>query len=291
METRTLTYFVAVADHGSLLAASSVVNITQPALSRALHQLERQLGVALFRKPGRRLELTAAGREFLPVARDLIDRAAAARRLGETLALGRLARVTIAAPTTTLTDVIAPFLATLRPDDPIPTIREAGHREALHGLERDTDLAILTRRPPREFASMAVAALPVLAQVPPGHRWAGRASITLTELVTSDLVVLDPGYRARQILDEALVRHDLAAPIAVECGHPHVAQAMAAAGRGVAVVSDDPRFGLHGLTVTTATGPLTMRLVAAWRRDHHAAPTLAELAERLKTFVAARYAA
>lgn len=290
MDLRHLRYFVAVADHGSLAAAADVVAVTQPALSRQIHLLERRLGVVLFAKPSRRLELTPAGREFLPVARDLLARADGAEAMGRSLARGRLAKVTIVAPTTTLTDVIAPFVATFGPDDPEPTVVEADSTEALETLARAGDLAVVTRTPPRHLRSRAIARLPLWAYVRGDDQWAGRADVTLAELAERSLVLLDPGFRARQLLDEAFEAAHLPLADHSECGNPQVAQALSAAGRGVAVVSDDPRFDLHGLRIVARGRPLTLRLTAAWRPDHHASATLADLAGRLAAFTTQRYA-
>ena len=68
-----------------------------------------------------------------------------------------------------------------------------------------------------------------------------------------------------------------------------MAQAVAASGKGVAVVSDDPRFGLHPLGIDGPAGPVQISLWAAWRPDHHGAVTLADLASRLRDFCATRY--
>lgn len=48
MELRTLRYFVATADAGSVNAAAPIVHVTQPAISRQLAQLQRELGISLF---------------------------------------------------------------------------------------------------------------------------------------------------------------------------------------------------------------------------------------------------
>lgn len=289
MELRSLRYFVAIADEGSLVGASDVVRITQPALSRQLRALERELGIALFRRDHRRLDLTAAGREFLPVARDIVARAASAQRLAGDLRAGRLTRVTISAPTTTLSDVVAPFLTTFSPRDPVPRIVEADSAAALAALDEETDLAVVTQSPSRALGRLDVGVLPVWAYVPASHPWSARERVRLEELAESEVVVLDRGYRARQILDEALLKAGLATPDRVECSTPQVAQALAAAGRGIAIVSDDSRFGLHPLLIEGADGILTLRLVAAWRLDHHAAGTIEALARRLERYVRTQY--
>lgn len=289
MELRTLGYFVAVADMGSVSAAADVVHVTQPAISRQLRQLEIELGVDLFVRSAGRLRLSAAGREFLPYARDVLHRADGARAAARSYAAGRLERITIAAPTTTLTDVIAPFLATLGPDDPMPTVFESGPREAYDALRHGADLAIVTEPPQAPLASAALAVLPVWAYVPADHPWAARGSIGLDELAGETVLALTGGFKPRQILDAELRAVQLSPEHVVECSNPQVAQALAAAGRGIAVVSDDPRFGLVPLQVVGPTGPLRIELFAAWEPDHHAAATLAALAARVRTFCVERY--
>ncbi|WP_332664595.1 LysR family transcriptional regulator, partial [Aeromicrobium sp.] len=79
MELRTLGYFVAVAETGSVSAAADVVHVTQPAISRQIRQLESELGVELFARSAGRLQLSAAGRQFLPHAQDVLRRADGAR--------------------------------------------------------------------------------------------------------------------------------------------------------------------------------------------------------------------
>lgn len=291
MELRTLGYFVAVADAGSVSAAADVVHVTQPALSRQLRQLEKELGVALFTRGAGRLSLSAAGRAFLPRAREVLRSADAARAVARSSSAGRLERLTIAAPTTTLTDVIAPFLATLRPDDPMPTVLESDPVEAYAALRHGADLAIVTQSPPRHLSTAPVASLPVWAYVPAGHPWAERDQVRLRELAAVTVLSLTAAYRPRQILGLALDRAGLVADDLVACSNPQVAQALAAAGRGVAVVSDDPRFDLCPLEVVGRDGPLRIHLHAAWEPGHHAASGLGDLAGRLRRFCVERYGA
>jgi DNA-binding transcriptional LysR family regulator len=289
MELRTLGYFVAVAESGSVSAAATVVHVTQPAISRQLRQLESELGIELFTRTGGRLHLTAAGRQFLPHARDVLRRADGARAAARSYAAGRLERLTIAAPTTTLTDVIAPFLATLAADDPMPTVFESDPSEAYAALRHGADLAIVTETPQPTLATRALASLPVWAYVPQDHPWSGRDAVPLAELVTETVLALTPSFRPRQILDAALVRLGVVPGRIVDCSNPQVAQALAAAGRGVAVVSDDARFDLSPVRIVGPGGPLLIHLFAAWEPGHHAAAALSVLAERLGAFCVERY--
>jgi len=289
MNLRTLRYLLAVVDEGSVTAAADVVHVAQPSLSRQLRALERDLRMDLFVRDGGRLRLTAAGREFLPTARDLVARADAASATADAIASGRMATITIAAPGTTLTDVIAPFLATFHADDPMPGVWEELPAAVYQALERGADLVIGTTPPPTGLGVQPLAELPVWAYVPQDHPWADRDQVPLAMLVESDLLVLTTDFHPRRAIDQALAREGLGLNAVREFTSAQVAQAIAAAGRGIAVVSDDPRFNLHPLRIAGPSGAVTISLYAAWHRRHHGAKTIASIADRLHAFCAARY--
>jgi DNA-binding transcriptional LysR family regulator len=68
MTLQQLTYFLASAEHGSFTAAADVLHLARPSVSEQIAHLEAELGVALFVRAGRRLELTDAGRLLRPEA-------------------------------------------------------------------------------------------------------------------------------------------------------------------------------------------------------------------------------
>ncbi len=75
MELRHLRYFVAVAEAGSLTKAGSALRVAQPALSRQIRDLEREVGVALFERHPRGVRLTPAGEAFRVEARSALEHA------------------------------------------------------------------------------------------------------------------------------------------------------------------------------------------------------------------------
>jgi LysR family transcriptional regulator, cyn operon transcriptional activator len=72
MDIRHLRYFVAIADAGTMAAASEKVFVTQSTLSHQLAQLESELNVQLFERVGRGLALSAVGKEYLGYARGVL---------------------------------------------------------------------------------------------------------------------------------------------------------------------------------------------------------------------------
>jgi DNA-binding transcriptional LysR family regulator len=71
MELRTIEYFLAIAQQGSLRAAARELGITQPALTKAMRRLEDEAGVALFDRKARGMTLTVYGQSLLRHARAL----------------------------------------------------------------------------------------------------------------------------------------------------------------------------------------------------------------------------
>lgn len=289
MELRLLRYFVATAEAGTVSAAAAALHLTQPSLSRQIRQFERSLGVTLFDRNGGRLELSTVGRALVPLARDVLERVDGLRVAAMVAASGRLERLTIGAPTVTLTDVVSPFIATLEPADPMADVIGADGLSSAETLRLGADLAIGTVRAPDPFQSLALAVLPVWAYVHPDHPWAARESVPLGELLSETLIVLPVTFTARQSLEAAVTAAGATYSSAIEAANGTVAQALAAAGRGIAVASDDPRFGLVPLAVDVGGRHLSIRLVAVWDSRHAAAPTVESFAARLGAFVRDRY--
>lgn len=98
-----LKIFVAVAERGHVTQAAESLRMTQSAASAAIAALEKRYGTTLFDRIGRRIELTEAGRRFLPEARAVLERAAAARSVLEDLSGLTVGALSLAASQTIAT--------------------------------------------------------------------------------------------------------------------------------------------------------------------------------------------
>ncbi|WP_431791845.1 LysR family transcriptional regulator [Kocuria palustris] len=290
MDLRALRSLVAVAEEGTVTAGAARLGLGQPAVSRQLLQLERRLRVRLFDREGARMRLSAAGQQLLPEARELLRGAAAFEATAADAAAGSLQRVRIASAGTTRDDVVAPWLAEWSPEAPLASVLEAPVDSLYPALRRGADLAVAPIAPTAGLESIEVAQLGLWAYAAPRHPLAGTGAITVRELADTDLLLLERSFHARRSLDAAFEAAGLGVEPAVEVGSPVIAQALAASGRGLTVLSDDPRFELVPLAILADDGsPLTLRLHAAWDPDHHAAGALTELARDLRRFVRGRY--
>ncbi len=247
------------------------------------------MGLTLFSRSEGKLTLTAAGRAFLPRARDLLHTAAKAKAAAGDIGSGRLQHITVVAHAVTLNDVMAPFIATFGPDDPMPSVSELRLHDGYESLDRGADLVLGALPPSDEFAHLWVAKFPIWAYVSPEHPLANHESVDLEELVSHELLLMNQDSHSRWTLDAAMAGAALSYTSTHEFSSSHVAQAVAAAGRGVAVVSDDTRFGLRHVPILGPMGRLQLNLYAVWHPKHHAAAQLAVLAQRLSAYAVEQY--
>lgn len=100
MTLEQLRIFVAVAERGHMTRAAESVGMTQSAVSATIRALENHYGTKLFNRVGRGIELSDVGRRFLPEARGVLDRTAAARSVLEDLSTTTQGTLSIAASQT-----------------------------------------------------------------------------------------------------------------------------------------------------------------------------------------------
>ncbi|AXX96846.1 LysR family transcriptional regulator [Profundibacter amoris] len=139
--------FLATAEHGSLSAAARKLGQTQPTLSRQVAALESRLGILLFERVGRRLQMTNGGRELLAQTRimgDAADRLALAA-LGQSQSIS--GEISITASDVFSAFLLPPVLHRLRGLAPHLKINVVADNDIRDILKREADIAIRHSRP------------------------------------------------------------------------------------------------------------------------------------------------
>src|SRR5215471_16134487 len=167
MELRHLRYFVAVAENGGNVSrAAGKIRISQPALSRQVHDLESELGVVLFERAGRRLYLTGAGEDLLAYGRKVLNEAAAFRERARILHGGDTGVLRVGATPQSLQRLFPAVLGRFRRALPGVDVRLIeGNSAVLLELIRQGQLhlALTTYAPELRSAARLVGALPLFA--------------------------------------------------------------------------------------------------------------------------------
>ncbi|WP_417512295.1 LysR family transcriptional regulator [Microbacterium sp.] len=199
-----IRYFCVLAEELHFGRSAERLNITPPSLSQQISRLERQVGVKLFDRSPRSVELTAHGRELLPLARRLqddhdqvLDWGRRIRQQAE--APGLRVGVVAAGAGTLTTAVIAATLQRI-PNARIE-MRRMGFFEVFHELEAgrvDVVFAPPVPSPPR-IRSEPMWQEPRVLVVRNDHRFAGRAEMSIDE--TSDEVFVTVGSGPAEVVD------------------------------------------------------------------------------------------
>lgn len=285
IELKLLRYVLAVADHGSLAAAAAAVHVGQPALSRQVAQVERYLGFTLFERHARGMSLNPAGRTYVEQARALIHQAENLDAVARTIESGNPPALRIAAPYVTITEILAPFIAhEPRVDTAEFTLVPAPGDTAYRMLGADADVAIASAPVPGNLECAIVGRVPLYAQMTARHPWSAKTSISIAELSNSKLLLREPGHQIRLITDQAFASAGQSYGDHVDCPVPRSAQALAARDVGVAVLTDDPAFGLAVVPIWTNSGPIEVAIHAAWHRDHYARGRIARTIESIAEY-------
>jgi DNA-binding transcriptional LysR family regulator len=198
IELRHLRYFAAVAEDLSFSNAARRLYVSQQALSRAIQQLERQVGAKLFERTTRTVRLTAAGAAMLAAARRSIaaadDALAQARRAARGEPLQRL-RIDISSAGLETGALVLRRLRRDHPDLPVDQVEE-GVPRGLLSLEEgrlDALLGLASHRPPH-LPSDVVRHEPVLVGATKGHPLAALDEVPVATL--ADLPLLLPSSSA-----------------------------------------------------------------------------------------------
>jgi len=186
LEIRELRYFAAVAEELHFGRAAERLRMSQPPLSRAIRRLEQRLGVELFRRDRRGVQMTQAGEVLLQEARNVFDAAATAvHRSRRTIGVGdRLVLVTKAgASHELLRDLLDTYSA--RPGAPQVEVLLCEVGEQRHVLRQGRADAALVHSPYDvfgEFDSQELVTERQVAIVPKDHPLARRPRLTLAEV-------------------------------------------------------------------------------------------------------------
>ena len=261
MDLRRARSFVTVVELGTVSKAAQHLHVAQPALSRQLHELERELGFKLFERVGRGLVLTGEGEQMLADCRGLLNYAASVREKAQLLRGGDIGILKVAASPQFIEGILAEFLhhyARLFPGVQV-RLREALGWGEMQGLLERGDIHIgqsLSSAVPSDdqrFESHDIMPLELLLAFQPGMAPASGDNVEIRRLAKSPLLVLDTNYANRRVFDAACRLAGLEPIIAFESRTPHTLVAMAESGHGVAVIPSTMRFRSDRLQVAHVT--------------------------------------
>lgn len=287
MELHQLAYLQAVVRTGSVTRAAEAVSVSQPSVSKQIRLLEREVGVPLFHRAGRRIVPTEAALLLAACAERVFD------EIGTTVdALAQLAaslRGTLRlCATETVTDyLLPPALAEVRRRHPGVqiTVEMLGTDDAIAQVLAGTvDLAFVVL--PLADSRLEIHPLleeEILLAVPSGHAWAARDQVEVAAaLADPDLLLSMPGHGLRAQLEQEAQARGLALASRLDLRSQQALLQLVSFGAGITFLPAMSAVPREGVTVRPLQPRLTRQIGWITRRGRRLPPVAAALIELVR---------
>jgi DNA-binding transcriptional LysR family regulator len=241
MNLTHLKTFVAVAEHRHFARAASACNVSQPAVSHQIAQLEQEIGAKLLNRAARRVSLTVAGEVMLEEARRILAAVDRARERMQEVTSGAVGRIRLGASATPGLYLLPALLAKYRVAHPsfdlefqIGAVNEIAERV----IRNDLDMAVIAGRPPTtELRAKLLCRDQLVAVRAPETAIGGKEPLRRGDLERQCWILREDGSATRRELDGWIHRHRLTPARTMTFDGPDAVKRAVMAGLGIAIVS------------------------------------------------------
>lgn len=291
---RQLRALVALVHTGSFTHAAAALHVTQSAMSNLIKELERNIGLRLVDRNTRSLELTPAGRDFVPLVERILQDLDGVLGSIDDLKTLRRGVVRVAAPQLLACTVLPEVIAAWRRVHPGVQVRLADcdvEGVLARVAAGEADFGIAPERPSvGEMNSRLLFDLPFVAVFQPGHALDAHERVRWVDLVKHPLIALQGQFTERLSIDLHAALREQALHPTNEVAFMTTALSMVSAGLGVTACL--PYAGslvrAFGLRMELLHEPVLRRKVLVYERT---ASTLSTAAQSFKDFLFAQIAA
>jgi DNA-binding transcriptional LysR family regulator len=216
MNLQQLRYVVATAEHRTMTDAARSLYIAQPALSRAIRDLERELGMTLFARSGRGVVVTAQGRRVVKLAREALDAVHEIEALAtQTHSGGELRVASPPSLESVLAGRLLPAYVSDHPGVRVQVVRCDGRDGVVNAIrEQRADLGLTDLPVPADLVSHPLERQEIVLLSPPGLDLPD--TVPMVRLNAMRLVLPPPGSARRREFEQLFATYGVRPVIAAE---------------------------------------------------------------------------
>jgi DNA-binding transcriptional LysR family regulator len=299
MELRHFRYFIAVAEESSLGRAAHRLHVSQPALSQQISDLEDELGLKLFTRNSRGVELTEAGRVFLIGGRRVLVAAKDAAERAQEAAKGERGRLVIGSLGAATVSFLTGVLSRFREEHPLVEISlsQMNNRAQVEAVLNGSIMLgigyfsyVLEEDEQEQVSTRLLLRSAVVIVCPKNRRFPKGAVPKLKDFRHEKFLSVDPGYAfgyEQWLRGFCKQLGGFEPEIAALADSPDSLIGMVAAGRGVFVGPEvairgrlEPWRSAGDIYVLTEPGSI-VELFAIWKKQSQVEPTVSKFIETL----------
>jgi DNA-binding transcriptional LysR family regulator len=240
MELRHLESFQAIVKEGSFVQAAEKLQYAQSTITVHMQQLEAELGVILFVRRGKHIQLTEAGRALQEQADALMQRALALRQALKDVVAGETGHIRVGAIEPTASLRLTPLLVQFCQAHPkLHLTLEVGGTQVVSQRVAAGALDVGICTPPTPHVGLTFEPLfvePMAVLLPETHPLAGRERLSPADLVDQRLLLTEQGCEYRAIIETALLSQGTNPFSGIEMGSVEVLKRAVQGGLGIAII-------------------------------------------------------
>jgi LysR family transcriptional regulator, cyn operon transcriptional activator len=284
MNLRQLRTFIVIADAGGLARAEGRLHLSQPAACRQIQALETELGVPLFNRVGRRMQLTSEGEDLLRLSRRLLQDADSIGERARALKSGQTGILRVGATPQMIENTLAVFLTAYRRRHPgveVHLLEEGAVRLPDRLNHGHIHLAVIPHN--ERFQYRTIYPVCVLAVLSVNHPLSRRRTLDVAELANEPLL-LHTTFGSRLWFDAACQTAHIRPRVLLESAAPHTIIALAREGHGIAVIPSSalvPCEGVRTAPVVQRAAVIGRWMTMAWDPQRFLAPYAEQFIEEL----------
>lgn len=286
MEFRQLLYFVKAAEHLHFTEAAASAFITQSTLSQQIKQLEEELGLPLFNRIGKHVQLTEAGREFYTHAQQILNQVTKAKQAMDdrnNLIKGEL-RIGV---TYAFTSLVIPVLNNFSKNYPDLSIRieydaPENLQKKLKSSELDFMLSFHNWTKDPELSMEPLLKANIVLVVAKDHPLASQKSISVNQLRKLHLILPAKGFSSRDFIDEIFNKHHITPNIRVELNEMHSLLSLVEQGGQITIINAKALIGWNNLIqIPIENKSLTRQSYVIWLKGAYRSKAASLFATKL----------
>ncbi|MEM7064472.1 MAG: LysR family transcriptional regulator [Cyanobacteria bacterium P01_B01_bin.77] len=276
MELRHLRYFLAVAETSNFSRAAEQLNMAQPPLSQQIQALEKELGVKLFNRGLRPLQLTHAGQAFLPEVYAVMAQVDRASRIAQQASRGEVGQLAIGFNSAAMQTVLPAILKAFRKQFPLVHLKlwELDSQLQLEQLSNgQIDCGFLHSQQPEKFHYHVLFKESLVVALPDYHPLAEQQRLKLSALSEETFILPPPkmGHRFYYQVLKLCKAHGFTPRIIQEARFLQTVLGLVVSGMGIALVPASMRqLKRAGVVYRDLKDTFEIETLLAWQQDNPA---------------------
>lgn len=278
MEIQQLEYFKTVAQMQHMTHAAEKLNISQPALSKSIANIEQELGVPLFDRQGRSICLNRYGKLFLESVDIILNEFEKAKEEISDIVKPGFGEVSFGFIHTLGMAVVPELMAHIPLKYPNMkfTLTQSSSYNLLKGLEEGNLDLCLSQKIQSKIMDIQWVELwseELFVIVPNNHQFANRDTIRLEEIKDEQFISIKRGNALRQIVDHFLEKAGVTTNTTFAGEEMHTVAGFVGAGLGVSLIPNIKGLNEYNVKKISVTDPICERKIGvAWAKGRYLSP-------------------